>query len=99
MTSELQQCLYELKETLARRLEYNRTWDNVRFKTKKTFFEWCWFDHRFYDDPQGKMYYEKKRISPLGIEAAKKAVRLQKKKLKKDIKDAERLGLGRGYNF
>ena len=83
----------ELKEVLTQRLMYNRNWENVQLRVKKTFLEIKWFNPKkledFYD-PEGKMIFKITRIAPLNLNTLKEEVSRQTKKLAIDISNAER---------
>ena len=84
LTTEEQDLFDELRNILAERLVFNRTWENVRLKIKKTYFEIVWFGHQEYDDPRGAIYEERKRIAPLNISRLKEVVARQRKNLNRD---------------
>ena len=94
LTTEEQQLISDLRDILAERLPYNRTWDNVRLKPKKTYIEIIWFNNKSYHDPRGAIYEERIRIKPLNDDELVKLINRHREKLINDVSEykAEHVG-------
>jgi len=86
--TEWESKLNELKQVLAERLPYNKNWENVCLKIKKTYLEIRWFGSKKEDvyDPKGKMIFKSTRIAPLNKANLWEEVKRQKIKLERDKK-------------
>ena len=95
LTTEEQALISDIRDVLTERLLYNRTWDNVRIKIKRTYIEIIWFNHKTYDDPRGAIYEERKRISPLNVTRLRDVLTRQKRNLVLDHKEDAKHDVGR----
>lgn len=75
-----------LRDLLAARLPYNRTWNNVAIITKKTQLRIRWFDAKNSEiyDPEGEIEFKETIISPLTKSNIMDEIEKQKGKLELD---------------
>lgn len=86
LTTSEQLLLDEIRKILSARAEYNDRWRNVKTKIKSRYLEITWFDDKYHDDPDGRIYFSSRRVAPLNKTTLSDELHSQKKKLKRDKK-------------